>query len=41
MADDMCEVCGKNVATRECAHGILCPTCDAGVHGSEDGECEV
>jgi hypothetical protein len=40
-ADDMCEACGKNVANRECAHGILCNKCDKEVHGKKGGPCKV
>lgn len=41
MADDRCEACGKEVATRECGHGLLCDGCDAEVHGSKNGQCLV
>jgi len=40
-ADDMCEACKKEVATRECAHGILCDACDESVHGEIEGPCEL
>ncbi len=39
--DDYCEACRKQVANRECGHGILCDVCDEQVHGSVNGECEV
>jgi hypothetical protein len=40
-ADDMCEACGKRVANRECAHGILCDKCDKEIHGKKGGPCKV
>ena len=40
-ADDACEACGREVANRECAHGILCDACDEAVHGEIDGPCEL
>lgn len=40
-ADDLCNACGTNVANRECAHGILCDTCDEQVHGLVGGVCEL
>jgi hypothetical protein len=39
--DDYCEACGQDVANRECAHGILCDSCDAEVHGEVGGVCEI
>lgn len=36
-----CQVCGKNVAKRECDHGVLCTKCDEQIHGSVGGRCEV
>lgn len=39
--DDKCEACGRNVAMRECAHGILCTRCDKEMHGSVGGECKI
>lgn len=39
-ADDMCEACGRDVANRECSHGILCDTCDEQVHGAVGGPCD-
>jgi hypothetical protein len=40
-ADDMCNACGKRVANRECAHGILCDVCDKQVHGKKGGPCKI
>jgi hypothetical protein len=41
MPDDYCEACGKEVAIRECAHGILCGACDRDVHGDNFAHCDV
>lgn len=38
-SDDACEACGEQTANRECAHGMLCSTCDEQVHGEIDGPC--
>jgi len=40
-ADDMCNACGKEVANRECDHGLLCDKCDEQVHGSVGGPCDL
>jgi hypothetical protein len=40
-ADDMCNACGREVANRECAHGILCDGCDEQVHGAVGAPCEI
>lgn len=40
-ADDYCEACKLNVATKECGHGLLCDVCYSDIHGELEAECDL